>query len=65
MAFMAVYNVDQFRDFVFQSSFLRRYKVKTAMLKKLKADDVDLLKFGFEWVKFFLWGIQSKHIRMR
>jgi hypothetical protein len=65
MAFMAVYNVDQFRDFVFQSSFLKRYKVKTAMLKKLKADDVDLLKFGFEWVKFFLWGIKSKHIRMR
>ena len=65
MAFMAVYNVDQYRDFVFQSSFLRRYKVKTAILKKLKADDVDLLKFGFEWVKFFLWGIKSKHIRMR
>jgi Fe-S-cluster containining protein len=65
MAFMAVYNVDQFRDFVFHSSFLRRYKVKTAMLKKLKADDVDLLEFGFEWVKCFLWGIKSKHIRIR
>jgi hypothetical protein len=65
MAFMAVYNVDQFRDFVFRSSFLKRYKVKTAMLKKLKAGDVDLLKFGFAWVKFFLWGIKSKHIRIR
>jgi len=65
MAFMAVYNVDQFREFVFQSSFLKRYKVKTAVLKKMKADDVDLLKFGFAWVKLFLWGIKSKLIRPR
>jgi hypothetical protein len=65
MAFMTVYNIDQFRDFIFQSSFLKRYNLKTAMLKKLKADDVELLKFGFEWVKLFLWGIKSKHIRSR
>jgi Fe-S-cluster containining protein len=65
MAFMAIYNADRFREFVFQSSFLKRYKVKTAILKKLKADDVDLLKFGFEWVKLFLWGMKSKQIRPR
>jgi hypothetical protein len=28
MAFMAAYNIDRFRDFVFQSSFLKRYRVK-------------------------------------
>lgn len=65
MAFMAVYNIDRFRDFVFQSSFLKRYKLKTATLKKLKSDDVELLRFGFEWVKFFLWGMKSKKIRLR
>ena len=65
MAFMAVYNIDPFKDFVFQSSFLRRYKVKTAILKKMQANDVDLLEFGFAWVKFFLWGIKSKRIRLR
>ena len=65
MTFMAVYNVDRFREFIFQSSFLKRYKVKTALLKKLKADDVELLKFGFSWVKFFLWGIKSKQMRLR
>jgi Fe-S-cluster containining protein len=65
MAFMAIYNIDRFRDFVFQSSFLKRYKVKTAILKKLKSDDLQLLKFGFEWVKVFVWGIRSKDIRLR
>ena len=65
MAFMATYNIDRFRDFLFQSSFLKRYKLKSAMLKKLKSDDVQLLKIGFEWVKVFVWGIQSKVIRRR
>jgi Fe-S-cluster containining protein len=65
MAFMATYNVDRFRDFIFQSSFLKRYKVKSALLKKLTTDDVQLLKFGFEWVKLFIWGIKSPNIRMR
>ena len=65
MAFMAAYNIDRFREFVFQSSFLKRYKVKSAMLKKLKTDDVQLLKFGFEWVRVFVWGQKSKQIRLR
>jgi len=65
MAFMATYNIDRFRDFVFQSSFLKRYKVKSAMLKKLKTDDVQLLKFGFEWVRVFVWNQKSKQIRLR
>jgi Fe-S-cluster containining protein len=65
MAFMAAYNVDRFRNFIFQSSFLRRYKLKSVLLKKLKTDDVQLLKFGFEWIKFFVWGIKTKNIRRR
>jgi len=65
MAFMATYNVDRLRDFIFQSSFLKRYRVKSALLKKLKTDDVQLLKFGFEWVKLFVFGIRSKNIRLR
>ena len=65
MAFMATYNIDRFRGFIFQSSFLKRYKIKSALLKKLKTDDVQLLKFGFEWVKFFIWGIKTKNIRLR
>jgi Fe-S-cluster containining protein len=65
MAFMATYNVDRFREFVFNSSFLKRYKVKSALAKKMQGDDVELLKFGFDWVKLFVFGISSKKIRPR
>jgi len=65
MAFMATYNIDRFREFIFNSSFLKRYRVKSALLKKMKSDDLALLNFGFAWVKLFVWGIQTKHIRLR
>lgn len=65
MTFMAAYNIDRFREFIFKSSFLKRYKIKNVLLKKIKADDEELLKFGFEWIKFFIWGIKTKKIRER
>ena len=65
MAFMATYNIDRFRDFVFTSSFLKRYKVKAAILKKIKNEDTHLLQFGFDWIKFFLWGFETKTFRTR
>ncbi len=63
MAFMAAYNIDRFREFVFQSSFLKRYRVKPARIKKLRGSDRELLSFGFEWIRHFVWGIPSRHIR--
>jgi Fe-S-cluster containining protein len=65
MAFMATYNVDRFRDFVFNSSFLKRYHVKAKRLKQMRANDLALMKFGFDWVKLFVWGIATKHIRLK
>ncbi|MCJ8501138.1 YkgJ family cysteine cluster protein [Desulfatitalea alkaliphila] len=63
MAFMAAYNLDQFRDFVFQSSFLKRYKVAGALVRRLRSDDHALLQFGFEWIKVFVWGMRSQQIK--
>lgn len=65
MAFMAAYNLDRFREFLFDSSFFKRYRVKPDLKKKLRANDKALLLFGFDWIKFFVWGIQSKQIRAR
>ncbi len=64
MAFMATYNMDRFREFILNSSFLKRYKVKSEVVKKLESDDLKLLTFGFEWVKFYLWGIKSTHFKL-
>jgi hypothetical protein len=62
MAFMAAYNMDSFRNFVFNSSFLKRYKVKRALLKKIEIDDVELMLFAFSWIQLFVWGMKNKKI---
>lgn len=65
MAFMAVYNIDEFREFVLNSSFLKRYKVTSQLRMKLKTDDAAMLKLGMAWVKMFLFGMRVKEISLK
>lgn len=65
MAFMAAYNIDSFRRFIFGSSFLKRYKIGTERLKKIETEDIELLKLAFAWIRFYLWGIKSSLFRPR
>ncbi|MDD9301587.1 MAG: YkgJ family cysteine cluster protein [Desulfobacter sp.] len=51
MFFMVCYNIDKFKTFVFESTFLSRYEISEEEIEELKADDVKLLQFGFEWLK--------------
>ncbi len=65
MAFTAAYNVDKFREFVFESSFLKRYKVASKTLKKIKRSDTALMLLGFSWIKLFVWGKPSADIKVK
>lgn len=56
MAFTACFNVDKFREFVFDSSFLSRFDLSRNRVDRLKASDEEMMKLGFQWVKFFLTG---------
>jgi Fe-S-cluster containining protein len=56
MAFMACFNMDMFKKFVFESSFLSRFDLPGERIEKLKRSDVELMKFGFDWTTFFLTG---------
>jgi Fe-S-cluster containining protein len=56
MAFMACFNIDKFKAFIFESTFLSRFSVSPERIETLAASDVELMKFGFEWVTFFLTG---------
>ncbi len=51
MFFMVCYNIDKFKHFVFESTFLEKYSVDQARIDEIKEDDVKLLQFGFEWLK--------------
>jgi hypothetical protein len=55
MFFMASYDIDRFRKFVFESSFLQRYPVDDATLAALRSDDVALLEFGLKWLRGLLF----------
>ena len=65
MAFMATYNLDRFREFILESSFLNRYWIKSTQKKKLRVSDKALLLFGFDWVLHFVWGRPSKQFRVK
>ena len=56
MTFMALYNLDKFRDFVFKSSFLDRLEVEPERIGKINENEDDLLVFAFDWIKFGLFG---------
>ncbi len=65
MAFMAAYNMDRFREFVFNTSFLRRYRVSPMLVLKMRRNDLDLLSFGFDWIRLFVWGQPVSRIQPR
>ncbi|MDY7036224.1 MAG: YkgJ family cysteine cluster protein [Thermodesulfobacteriota bacterium] len=56
MIFMALYDLDKFREFVFKSTFLDRFEVDTMKVEKIKRNDTELLRFGIDWIKFGIFG---------
>ncbi len=56
MFFLACYNIDKFRKFVFESTFLEKYDIDEQRVEKMRQDDIELLQFGFDWMKILLFG---------
>jgi len=63
--FMVSYNIDQFRRFVFESSFLQRYSTPPEVVEKIKNDEVELLKFGMQWLKDVFFNYENFDARMK
>jgi Fe-S-cluster containining protein len=55
MFFLVSYDIDKFKEFVFESSFLKRIDVDDTTVEKIKNDEIALLKFGLEWLKGILF----------
>ena len=53
---MASYDLDTFRQFVFESSFLDRFEVDINTVKSIRSEQESLLKFGMEWLLFALFN---------
>jgi Fe-S-cluster containining protein len=54
--FMVSSNLDMFRDFVFNSNFLNAYEIAPEVVKKIKEDELELLKFSLKWLRFTMFG---------
>lgn len=53
--FLGSYNVDEFRNLVFRSDFLRYFDIDKKTLKKIKSNETELLLFAFQWIRQVLF----------
>jgi Fe-S-cluster containining protein len=51
---MVMYDLDQFRDFVFKSRFLSIFNVDEDVQERIWDDDEELLKFGYQYLRMVL-----------
>jgi hypothetical protein len=54
--FTACYDLDRFRAFVLESTFLERFEVDDETVAGIRDDDEALLSFAFRWLRFALFG---------
>ncbi len=63
MFFMASTDLNSFRRFIFESSFLDTYEIDQETIEKIKNDDVELMHFSFVYLAATLFGAQVLKIK--
>jgi Fe-S-cluster containining protein len=63
MFFTACYDLDRFREFVFGSTLLDRFEVDEDFVEEMRYDDEALLRFGFLWLRFSLFGEPTVRVK--
>lgn len=59
LAFMVCYNIDGFRRFCLEHKLLNQFMLAKDFKNRIKKEDSELQKFGFEWLKYVLTGRSS------
>ena len=52
--YMASYDLDRFKRFIFESDFLNVFDIDEETLKKIKEDEIELIQFGVKYIKFIM-----------
>jgi Fe-S-cluster containining protein len=63
MLFTATYDLDKFRQFVFESTLLQRVEVDEDFVEEMRGDDDALLRFAFLWLRFSIFGEQTVKVK--
>ena len=56
MMYTACFDIDKFREFVFESTMLQRFEIDEDFIEGMRYDDETLLRFAFLWLRFSLFG---------
>lgn len=65
MFVMASYYLDRFRGFILEGPFLKRFEMDRSLREDLRTDDLTLLRFAFQWLKFSLFGEPSAQFKSK
>jgi hypothetical protein len=63
MLYTACYDLDKFREFVFESTLLKRFEVGEDLVEEMRYDDEGLLRFAFLWLRFSLFGEKTVRVK--
>ena len=63
MYYMACYDLDRFRRFIFKSTFLERFEMEPEVVAKIKEDDVELYHFAMKWLEYGLLGQHALKVK--
>ena len=63
MFYTACYDVDKFRRFVFDTTFLDRFELEPELVERLREDDLALLSFAFRWLRYALFAEPTMKVR--
>ena len=61
--YMASYNLDKFRDYIFDSNFLNVFDIDEETVEKIRTDDVELIQFGVEYIKYIMMLEESLKLK--
>lgn len=54
MFYMASYDIDRLYRYIFESRFLTVFEINEEEIERLKTDQIELMKFGFRYIKYIL-----------
>jgi len=63
MLFTACYELDKFRELVFESTLLDRFEVDEDFVDEMRTSDEALLRFAYLWLRFSLFGEKTVRIK--
>jgi Fe-S-cluster containining protein len=65
MMYTGCYDLDKFREFVFESTLLEKFVVDEDFVEEMRYDDEVLLRFAFLWLRFSLFGENTVQMKTK